>query len=191
MNSKNSTRLLVTGSRDFTDRALVDLALDAVVTSFLLGISRGGPLTLVHGGARGLDFLAHQSWAEEQRGGAEAHFAQWGKHTDQCPAWDQGQPTCKLAGARRNQEMLDAGADVCLAFPLSPQSARGKNTSRGTWDMATRARDAGVPTFVVWRESLFAFGQPAQTLLDREVARLGLTVEEHGSVPLRQLIIPF
>lgn len=190
MNPKDPIRLLVTGSRDFTDLTLVDLALSAVVTRFLRGSSQDGGLTLVHGGARGLDSLAEQSWTQAQHGEVEKHPAQWKQHTDQCPAWDRDRPTCRLAGPRRNQVMLDAGADLCLAFPLWPLTARGKNSSRGTWDMTTRARDAGVPTFVVWGQSLFAFGQPAQVLLDRELTDPNLIVEKHGSVPLQALTTP-
>lgn len=42
----------------------------------------------------------------------------------------------KRAGPYRNQQMVDRGADVCLAFPASG--------SRGTWDCVRRAKDAGI-----------------------------------------------
>ena len=45
----------------------------------------------------------------------------------------------QAAGPIRNQEMADAGADLCLAFPSA-----GKST--GTWDMIRRACAAGIET---------------------------------------------
>src|SRR5690606_30354012 len=41
----------------------------------------------------------------------------------------------RAAGPIRNQEMADAGADLCIAFP----------GGRGTADMVRRARAAGIP----------------------------------------------
>jgi hypothetical protein len=46
----------------------------------------------------------------------------------------------KSGGPVRNQKMVDAGADVCLAFPLPD--------STGTVDCMERARIAGIPTLV-------------------------------------------
>lgn len=53
----------------------------------------------------------------------EPHPADW--------SWGNG------AGMHRNQEMVDLGADVCLAF------IRGK--SSGTRDCADKAAKAGIP----------------------------------------------
>lgn len=186
MTTTDTTRLLVTGSRDVADRDLVRLALDAVTDAVLRPMRK--PLTLVHGAARGLDTLAAQEWAH---GEIEVHPAQWDQHTSSCPDWDRGNRTCKLAGHHRNQQMLDAGADLCLAFPLHQQTARGKGTSRGTWNMATLARDAGVPTLVVWGDAVFPFGQPAIDVLTREVDRGLVDFGPYQSIPLRFLILPF
>lgn len=193
MTTTDTTRLLVTGSRDITDRTLVRDALDAVSDGFLLAMRK--PLTLVHGGARGLDTLAGEEWTHGQ---TEVYPAQWNQHTPSCPEWDRGNHTCKLAGHRRNQQMLDAGADLCLAFPLHrlalplhQRTARGKGTSRGTWDMAKLARDAGVPTLVVWGNAVFPFGQPAIDVLTREVDRGLFDFGPYQSIPLRFLILPF
>lgn len=115
-------RLLVTGSRHLADRTLVERALDARLPA--------GPdeLIVVHGGAPGADRLA-KHWAIWQRLMLhrpvfdEEHCADWERHG-------------RSAGPRRNQQMVDLGADVCVAFP-GPDS-------RGTWDCVRRARAAGI-----------------------------------------------
>lgn len=124
------TRILVTGSRAWTARLPVSFALAAAAIHY--GGSHSGTVTLVHGGARGLDLLAADivtRWNQRWGGGAtgwviEEHPADWA--------------TCgKFAGGIRNQRMVDLGADVCLAFPLPG--------SRGTWDCVRRAEAAGIP----------------------------------------------
>jgi hypothetical protein len=105
-------RVLVTGGRDFADRdavvaALGELPADAV---------------LVHGAARGADTLAARWWSTIQRRMVEAYPADWARHG-------------KAAGAIRNQQMLDTGIDLIVAFP----------GGRGTADMVRRARAAGLP----------------------------------------------
>ncbi len=47
----------------------------------------------------------------------------------------------RKAGPIRNQQMVDAGANICLGFP-GPGS-------RGTWDCLERAVNAGIPTEIV------------------------------------------
>jgi hypothetical protein len=49
-----------------------------------------------------------------------------------------GQEYCPDAGGRRNQDMVDLGADVCLGFPWGPSRS-------GTRDCMTRATQAGIP----------------------------------------------
>ncbi len=114
-----SARILVTGSRLWTDAAAIQDALATWIPAF------GGVVTVVHGGARGADEIAArlawtafgpdvrpESWA--------ADWHRWGRS----------------AGVRRNAEMVAAGADVCLAFPLGE--------SRGTRDCMRRAKAAGI-----------------------------------------------
>lgn len=60
-------------------------------------------------------------WNVEQ----EVHDADWNEYG-------------RAAGPIRNQEMVDAGADVCLAFPTG---------GPGTRDCMRRARDAGIRVF--------------------------------------------
>ena len=136
-------RLLVTGARDLPgrDEARVAAALvDALRATF---DPAGGPVTLVHGDAPGVDRFAAALW---QRWGwpVEAHPADW-----------KGRG--KAAGPERNQRMVDAGADVCAACP-GPDSV-------GTWDCVGRARDAGIPVHA------YPLSHPDDDIRDREEAR--------------------
>jgi len=75
----------------------------------------------------GADHIAENIW-EGFGGIVERHPADWGAHG-------------KAAGPIRNQQMVDAGADVCLAFPLPG--------SRGTRHCMTAAAKAGIPVVVI------------------------------------------
>lgn len=112
-------RVLVTGSRNLTDGTLVWDALDAE-------LAERGEIIVVHGGARGADQAA-DAWAFSTNNASETHPANWGLG--------------KIAGHIRNQEMVNLGADVCLAFPMFG--------SRGTWDCVRRAEHAGIPVRII------------------------------------------
>jgi len=131
-------RILTTGSREFTDYVLVESTIAAVWREH-----GGAPLLLVHGAARGADTLVARVAASrpDERSTAEAHPADWDKYR---PADDDRKNS---AGFIRNQEMVDAGAVVCLAFYRS--SARNS----GTRDCVRRARKAGIPVREVWQAS--------------------------------------
>ncbi len=132
-------RVLVTGSRNWTDR-------DAIARALMAQYREYGPLTVVHGKAkRGADAIADQ-WCTHVRGlgydvVAEPHPADWERPcTQYCrhrPRTRDGRPYCPVAGNLRNQEMVDLGAAVCLAFPLPD--------SRGTIDCMNRADKACIP----------------------------------------------
>ena len=113
-------RILVTGSRDWADREKVWSALNEAATFGAM---------VVHGDCpTGADALA-QAWTECQPDvNVERFPADWAKHG-------------KAAGPIRNQEMVDFGADLCLAFPLG--------ASRGTRDCMRRAEAAGIPVKVI------------------------------------------
>lgn len=110
-------RVIVCGGRDYADSRTVYWALDQVR-------SKHGIPVIIHGGARGADALA-ASWAEEVGATVEVYEADWERHG-------------KGAGPVRNQQMVDAGADGCIAFP----------GGRGTADMVSRCKKAGIP---VWQ----------------------------------------
>lgn len=89
-------RLLVTGGRDFDDRASVFDALDELHAEHKITL-------VVHGATRGADSLAEE----------------WGKLRDvptmPCPAdWDR---YGKAAGAIRNRLMLKHDPELVAAFP--------------------------------------------------------------------------
>jgi hypothetical protein len=121
-------RVLVTGSRKWTDEQAVCWAL--YTYGFRWAQVKGEPLTIVHGAcAAGADRMA-DDWGR----------AATGCEVERWPAdWRQG----KAAGPARNQAMVDAGADICLAFRCPK--------SRGTVDCIRRARAAGILTYV-WDE---------------------------------------
>ncbi|MBE4796156.1 SLOG family protein [Streptomyces caniscabiei] len=113
-------RVLVTGSRDWNNDVAVQRALQDIAAEH----PEDGELVLVHGACRtGADFIAHE-WAVKYGCLIEAHPAAW---------WKYG----RVAGPRRNKEMIDAGADVCLAFI--------RNSSRGATHCADLAERAGIP----------------------------------------------
>jgi SLOG family YspA-like protein len=112
-------RILVTGSRNWTRS-------DLVITAIRKAIRDAGDpdhVVIIHGGAQGADHAAAQ-YAARQGLPVERYVANW-----------RTQGTA--AGPIRNQEMVNAGADICLAFPLGE--------SPGTRDCMRRARKAGIP----------------------------------------------
>jgi hypothetical protein len=122
-------RVLVTGSRDWPDQDFIWDMLWLVWRK----ADRDEPLVLVHGHCRkGADRMADDWAADAVDVTVERHPAQWeGEH-----GFD------RAAGFRRNQEMVDLGADLCLAFIYQ--------ASRGASHTATQAEKAGIET---WRFS--------------------------------------
>ena len=128
----SARRVLVTGSRTWTDHQTIYAALDAEAAGAPDGI------VLVHGGCpTGADEIAEQwsrtSWAVRLT--VERHPADWTTHGDR-------------AGPRRNTEMVALGADVCLAFI--------RNSSPGATHTAGEAERAGIPvvrwTYGPWEQ---------------------------------------
>ncbi|WP_368861197.1 SLOG family protein [Frankia sp. AgB32] len=124
-------RVLITGSRDWRNAALIYWALDS-------RLRRAGPagLVVVQGACpTGADLIAER-WAETAR--ADGHPVVSEEH----PAdWDRLK---KRSGMIRSAEMVQVGADVCLAFI--------RNRSAGATGCARLALDAGIELHV-WRES--------------------------------------
>lgn len=119
-------RVLVTGSRDWSDQQAVARELVRYAT---------GNWVLVHGACpTGADKIA-DDWATYHGITVEPHPADWRQFG-------------KVAGYKRNQEMVDLGADVCLAFmrPCTKPTCRmpKPHWSHGTVHCAKRARAAGI-----------------------------------------------
>jgi hypothetical protein len=115
-------RVIVTGSRRWTNPALIEAALDRIAPIY------GDRLVIVHGAARGADTIA-RAWAIRNGIRHEPHPAKWNEH--------RGQLGGNPAGVIRNQEMVDAGAHLVIAFPLAG--------GRGTQDCMARAEQAHIP----------------------------------------------
>ena len=118
-----SPRLLITGSRDWEDITVINRELYAWWES--VGCDRDA--VLVHGGARGADKLAASIWARQGLW-VEEYVAEWER-------WG------KRAGYIRNAEMVNDGADACLAFI--------RNGSRGATMCASLASAAEIPTKIL------------------------------------------
>lgn len=110
-----STRILVTGSRTWTDVAVIRRALARHYLAGAVLVSGASP--------RGADAIAERIW-HELGGQVERHPAEWDH-------WGRS------AGFRRNAEMVRLGADACVAFI--------RDRSRGATHTADLAEAAAIP----------------------------------------------
>lgn len=109
------SRILITGSRTWDDVDAIVSALIPHATTDAILISGGCP--------SGADAIAERVWRS------------WGLQVEIHPAnWRLG----RNAGKIRNQEMVDLGADVCLAFRRA--------YSGGTTHCGNAATMAGIET---------------------------------------------
>lgn len=120
-------RVLVCGSRTFSDRSVVDNMLYGYYTS-----EPDDEFLIIEG--------------QCPYGGADAFAEEWASrmgadHLPFVPEMKDGH----VLGPKRNQQMLDEGKpDIVLAFVDKPLAS-----SRGTADMVRRARAADIPTYVI------------------------------------------
>lgn len=113
--------MLVCGGRDFLDVGALNETLDALASVVRVGL-------IIEGEAPGADTFA-AVWAQTRGVDVARYPADWRAHG-------------KAAGPLRNQRMLNEGKpDLVIAFPTA--------RSRGTWDMVSKARYAGIPTWVM------------------------------------------
>lgn len=115
-------RLLVTGSREWKDELVVAREVYAAWRE-LSPHTLPGLTTLVHGGATGADTIAGR-FAHCWGWPVEVHAADWNRYG-------------KRAGYVRNAEMVNLGADLCVAFIL--------DGSKGATMCADLAEKAGIP----------------------------------------------
>lgn len=108
-------RIHVCGGRNYDDRKKVFAVL-----------SEYEPTAIIEGGANGADQSAYRYWREK----CDLDAVQWLRFRAE---WEKDG---KAAGPARNHRMLVEGKpDLVIAFP----------GGRGTADMVSRARKAGVP----------------------------------------------
>lgn len=114
------------------DREAVETALVELVA----GLHPLSGSVLVSGACpTGADRIA-EDFAEKVGLPIERHPAEWNKH-ENCWCRDHSK-RCGFAGPRRNKEMVDLGADICVGFV--------KNNSRGATGTLKLAEEAGIPT---------------------------------------------
>jgi hypothetical protein len=115
-------RVIITGSRNWTCHALARRVIARL-------IARHGEVDIVQGAAAGVDH-AFVKAAYDAACGVCSYAADWEKFG-------------KRAGPLRNQEMVDAGADFCIAVH------RSLARSRGTKDCVERCLAAGIPVYLI------------------------------------------
>jgi hypothetical protein len=116
-------RILVTGSRTWTNRTVIQSALRQA----WMDLGANHHCVLVSGHCPdGADAIAEAWWAQSGMP-VERHPANWLQYG-------------ASAGPRRNKEMVDLGADICLAFMVGQ--------SKGTAGTIALAKAAGIPTVI-------------------------------------------
>jgi len=130
-------RVLITGSRGWTDRLLIGNTLIEYHQTDAAGFDLVDQPTLVSGACpTGADHVAEVA-ARFLGWPIERHPADWDVHG-------------RSAGFRRNAEMVALGADVCLAFISDCTSPRcdkpQPHPSHGASHTADLAEKAGIPT---------------------------------------------
>ena len=98
--------------------------------------AEGRHMVVIEGGASGADRLARMLASSATNCHVETHLANWNRQED--GSYD------RAAGFKRNQEMVDSGADLCLAF-----FKKGAG-NRGTKHCSDLARKAGIEVVEVW-----------------------------------------
>lgn len=116
-------RVLVTGSRHWYCLSIADRIVRKLT-------QRHGDVVIVHGAAPGVDSAFASAAEINSNVVQEPHPADWN-------SFGPG------AGPRRNQEMVDLGADICLAVHSD------LTNSKGTKDCVRRAIKAGIPVWMI------------------------------------------
>lgn len=117
-------RILVCGSRDYSDSMRLNAELDLIHAKRRIHL-------VIEGEAKGADVLARE-WAESRGIPVWKFPAEWKKYG-------------LGAGPVRNERMLDEGKpELVIAFP-----SKGLANSKGTKNMVNQARAAGVETIVI------------------------------------------
>lgn len=150
-------RILVTGSRDWHDRTSIARPLMKIITETcpMIYDDKGHPdrvdtsdVVIVHGGARGADLLAEE-WASGTH-----PLIRCEAHPVTAEEW---RTVGKGAGYKRNAEMVNLGADVCIAFinPCHKDDCKilEVHGSHGATHTADLAESRGIRTIRIRRFS--------------------------------------
>ena len=113
-------RLVVTGSRDWSDKALLYRVLDEIHARYSISV-------LFHGKARGADTMAEQ-WALER---GVSNFG-----NPYPPAYGQRGGTVRNGWLLDEAALLGARGVLVVAFPMKH--------STGTWNCVTQAKQRGL-----------------------------------------------
>lgn len=117
-------RILITGSRKWNNRSLLEDTLRSQWESW--GCPSSAVLVSGHC-PTGADRLCETFWTQQGLP-VETHPANWNQHG-------------RAAGPIRNSEMVELGADRCIAFVTEE--------SRGTWNCIKLAQKAGIPVTII------------------------------------------
>ena len=141
------TRVLFTGSRDWPDDDAfwVDVIVSGLLVAGMTEASVGDCRT-------GVDHLIRQRLQPVLNDRLDIFEAEWDRCQPDhpivpCYHRPRANGNCPAAGPRRNQTMVDAGGDLCVAFHDGPL-----HNSRGTYDCARRAAIAGIEVVTVGRD---------------------------------------
>jgi hypothetical protein len=121
-------RILITGDRHWRCDELAEQVLNRLLARY------GPDLVVVHGGAPGVD-QAFNVAGSELGLTVEPHLADW-------------RGLGNVAAPMRNREMVEAGADLCIALH------RTLETSKGTKDCIRQALAAGIPVYLIEDDSV-------------------------------------
>lgn len=127
-------RVIVTGSRQWTDRDQIFRTLNDTHSRY-----PHPRFTIISGGAYGADSAAIQWVNDTPAAELDLHLPNWTRNGHNDPA----------AALRRNQTMVDSGADLCLAFTHKCHKCRHNgeppvHRTHGAWDCMLRASAAGI-----------------------------------------------
>ncbi len=113
---------IICGSRNFSDRPLLELMADTLL---------GNCGQVFSGGAKGADSLGEE-WAEKRKKPCQVFNADWGEHG-------------RRAGPIRNSIMVNAAIDLGETIVL----AFVQGDSRGTRDCVRKAKAIGASVYLV------------------------------------------
>lgn len=143
-------RVLVTGSRDYKRKGMIDATLTGLLSNHFFG-----DFTLIQGGAQGADLLA-KNWAipmlENVDHTQKDNVIHWKGTIEMYQVNAEWELYDRwVAGPRRNTQMLEYEPTLCLAFKdnFDPTMEHG-----GTENMCMQAMDAGIPTYLIQKLEL-------------------------------------